>query len=77
MKEAKKRNPDIILTALHLGYPAYASSSDLKADFIYEFVKGAKSAHNLCIDYIGGNQNESAISPAVTKSLRRKLDQYL
>lgn len=74
MKEAKRRNPGIRLAALHWGYPAYARTDALKADFIFGFVEGARKVHNLKIDYIGGNQNESALTPEVTKLLRKRLD---
>ena len=74
MKEAKKRNPDIILSALHWGYPAYAVDDNLKAEFIFSFVDGAKKVHNLDITYIGGNQNESVITPEVTILLRKLLN---
>lgn len=75
MKEAKKRNPDIILSALHWGYPAWADTDALKADFVADYVIGLYKEHGLHIDYIGGNQNESVITPEITKLIRRKLDQ--
>jgi len=74
MKEAKKRNPNIQLSALNWGYPGYATTDELKAQFIYEYVKGAKDVHGLILDHIGGNQNESEIMPGVTKLLRQKLN---
>lgn len=73
-QEAVKRNPDIKLAALHWGYPAWATDDELKARFIYEYVKGIKEAYGYTIEYIGGNQNESKITPGVTKMLRKKLD---
>lgn len=73
-QEAVKRNPDITLAALHWGYPAWAKTDELKARFIYEYVKGIKDAYGFTIEYIGGNQNESKITPEVTKMLRKKLD---
>ena len=75
MKEAKMRNPDITLSALHWGYPAYAQTDLQKAEFIYQFVEGAKKVHSLHIDYIGGNQNESRLTPEITILLRKMLDQ--
>lgn len=73
-QEAVKRNPNIKLAALHWGYPAWATDDELKARFIYEYVKGIKEAYGYTIEYIGGNQNESKITPEVTKMLRKKLD---
>jgi len=75
MLEARKRNPLITLAALHWGYPAWAVDDILKARFIFDFVAGAKKAHGLLINYIGGNQNESVITPEVTKRLRQLLDE--
>ena len=85
MKEAKKRNPDILLSALHWGYPAWAKTNEQKAEFIFGFVKGAKEVHGLHIDYIGGNMNEEytkvegmkqqlRVNPAVTIHLRKLLN---
>lgn len=74
MKEAKKRNPAIQLSALNWGYPGWATTDALKAEFIFEYVKGARDEHGLILDHIGGNQNESMIRPNVTKLLRQKLD---
>lgn len=85
MKEAKKRNPDILLSALHWGYPAWAKTNEQKAEFIFGFVKGAKEVHGLHIDYIGGNMNEEytkiegmkqqlRVNPAVTIQLRKLLN---
>jgi hypothetical protein len=73
--EARKRNPDLILAALNWGYPAWCSTDELKAQFIYDFVRGARAEHRTDIQYIGGNQNESAITPEVTKILRKKLNE--
>jgi len=75
MKEAKKRNPDIILSALNWGWPAWCTTDDKKSDFVVDYVEGAWNTHGLRIDYIGGNQNESDITPSVTKLIRQKLDQ--
>ncbi|MEA4936621.1 MAG: hypothetical protein VB102_08270 [Paludibacter sp.] len=74
MKEARKRNPDIQLSALNWGYPGWATTDELKAEFIFEYVKGARDKHGLILNHIGGNQNESEIRPGVTKLLRQKLD---
>mgnify|MGYP000885583843 CR=1 FL=1 len=85
MKEAKKRNPDILLSALHWGYPAWAKTNEQKAGFIFGFVKGAKEIHGLHIDYIGGNMNEEytkvegmksqlRVNPSVTICLRKLLN---
>jgi len=75
MREAKKRNPDILLSALHWGYPGWCTTDELKAQFIYDYVAGTYKVQGLTIDVIGGNQNESyPINAEVTKLLRKKLD---
>ena len=76
MKEARKRNPDVILSALNWGYPAWAVTDSLKAEFIAGYVIGMYEKEDILIDYIGGNQNESEITPEVTKIVRRKLDSH-
>lgn len=72
MKEAKLRNPDIKLAALHWGYPAWANTDAKKAQWIVDFVKGARDQHSLTIDYLGGNQNESGVSD-LAKSVKTEL----
>lgn len=74
IEEARKRNPKIRLAALHWGYPAWATDDDLKARFIYEYVQGINESYGHLIEYIGGNQNESKITPEVTKKLRSLLN---
>lgn len=58
MTEAKKRNPDIILSALPWGAPAWIGNGEYysqdMADYIVKFVKGAKEHHDLDIKYVGG-----------------------
>ncbi|MBC9798097.1 hypothetical protein [Sinomicrobium weinanense] len=79
MNEAKKRNPDIRLSALHWGYPAWARTDDQKAGYIFGFVQGAKEKYGLRIDYIGGNQNEQYKEgkPFINRALTIKLRQLL
>src|SRR5690606_12700484 len=78
---AKKRNPNIKISALHWGYPAWANSPDLQAEFIYGFVKGARDFHGIEIDHIGGNANENFeggrafINMPVTIKLRKLLNE--
>uniref|UniRef100_A0A914X953 galactosylceramidase n=2 Tax=Plectus sambesii TaxID=2011161 RepID=A0A914X953_9BILA len=61
MKEAKKRNPDILLSALSWAFPGwvgdygsdpYKNVSKL-AYYTVSWIKGAKEVHNLTIDFIG------------------------
>ena len=77
MKEAKKRNPDIILDALAWGAPGWIGdgnyySQDM-ADYIVKFLKGAKEHHDLHINYVG-IWNEKEFDVEWIKLFRRTLD---
>jgi len=78
MKEAKKRNPDIILSALPWGAPAWIGNgtyySQDMADYIVKFIKGAKEHHDLNIEYVGG-WNEKQFDGEWLKLYRETLDQ--
>jgi len=55
MKEAKKRNPNIRLMALAWDFPAWIKDvcSQSAADYLVNYIKGAKKVNNLDIEYIG------------------------
>lgn len=77
MKEAKKRNPDIILDCLAWGAPAWIGggkyySQDM-ADYVVKFIQGAKKTHGLDINYTGV-WNERGYDVAWIKLLRKTLD---
>lgn len=77
MKEAKKRNPDILLDCLAWGAPAWIGegsfySQDM-ADYIVKFIKGAKRVHGLDIDFTG-IWNEKSYDIAWIKLLRTTLN---
>ncbi len=77
MKEAKKRNPMIILDALQWGAPGWIGDgkfySQDNADFIVAFIKGAKKYHDLDISYCGC-WNEKPYNADWLKLLRKTLD---
>ena len=77
MKEAKKRNPDIILDCLAWGAPAWIGNgkfySQDMADYVVKFIKGAKQVHGLDIHYTG-IWNEKPYDIAWIKLLRKTLD---
>lgn len=75
MKEAKKRNPNIQLQALAWDFPSWIKdvSSQAAADYLVNYIKGAKAVHNLDIDYIG-MWNETKTSNILIKLLRKTLD---
>ena len=79
MKEAKKRNPAIMLDALAWGAPYWIGNgvyySDENADYMAKFVKGVKEVHDLTIDYIGC-WNETPYNIDWIKALRKALDTY-
>jgi O-glycosyl hydrolase len=57
MKEAKARNPKIILDILPWGAPGWIGNgkyySQDMANYIVKFIQGAKKQHGLDIDYVG------------------------
>ena len=79
MKEAKKRNPRIILDCLAWGAPAWIGegkfySQDM-ADYVVKFIQGAKRVHGLDINYTGV-WNEKPYDIAWIKLLRKTLDAH-
>lgn len=87
MKEAKRCNPATTLDVLQWGAPPWIGDhspgldqpkskrfySQDNADFIVGFIQGAKTYHNLTIDYCG-IWNETPYDVAWIKKLRRTLD---
>ena len=77
MKEAKKRNPQIIFDVLQWGAPGWIGDgkfySQDNADFIAAFIKGAKKYHDLDISYCGV-WNEKPYDTEWIKLLRRTLN---
>lgn len=55
MAEAKRRNPSITLSALAWNFPGWVgkAESQATADYLVQFLRGAKQAHGLDIDSIG------------------------
>ena len=77
MKEAKRRNPAIVLDCLPWGAPGWIGggkfySQDM-ADYTVIFLQGAKRVHGLDINYCG-IWNETAYNVDWIKRLRRTLD---
>lgn len=64
MSEARKRNPETILGALEWTIPAYLENhwTQKNADYIVQFIKGAKDYWDLDMDFISPGKNESSIS---------------
>jgi len=62
MEQAKARNPNVKLAALAWAAPGWIGNGNFwtqdMIDYIVKWIKGAKTFHNLTIDYIGGwNEN--------------------
>lgn len=77
MKEARKRNPAIILDSLAWGAPGWIGggkyySQDM-ADYVVKFLQGAKKVHGLDIGFTG-IWNEKSYDREWIKLLRRTLD---
>ena len=64
MSEAKKRNPEMIFSALEWGIPGYLQGHWTKenAQYIIRFIKGAKEYWDVDMQYISPGRNESTIS---------------
>ncbi|XP_052070764.1 galactocerebrosidase-like isoform X5 [Mytilus californianus] len=82
MKEAKKRNPDILLYGLPWGWPGWIGNGthnpyynvSTTAVYIIKWIQGAKKYHDLDINFVG-IWNELSYSIEYIKTLRRLLDQ--
>jgi hypothetical protein len=74
MKEAKRRNPNIQLSALAWDFPGWLKEADSQAaaDYLVKFLEGNKKVHGLDIDYIG-IWNETKMPYEFIKTLRRTL----
>ncbi|XP_028633118.1 galactocerebrosidase [Grammomys surdaster] len=81
MKEAKKRNPNIILMGLPWSFPGWLGKGfswpyvnlQLTAYYVVRWILGAKHYHDLDIDYIG-IWNERPFDANYIKELRKMLD---
>ncbi|CAH1784603.1 unnamed protein product [Owenia fusiformis] len=81
MKEAKKRNPDIILYGLPWVFPGWLGGGKFDpfsnrtnlVRYTTNWVKGAKREHNLTINYVGV-WNERTCDYDYIKMLRKALD---
>jgi len=77
MKEARKRNPDIIIESLQWGAPGWIGNGEFfsqdNADFVAQFIRGARDYHGVTINY-QGIRNEAGFAVDYIKTLRRILD---
>jgi hypothetical protein len=77
MKEARKRNPKIVLDTLAWGAPGWVGKfySKKNAEYTAGFLQGAKQANGLDIAYVG-DWNERPFDANYVKTLRQVLDQH-
>lgn len=77
MKEARRRNPRILIEALQWGAPGWIGNgrfySEDNTRFVAAFVKGARQYHGVDIDY-AGIWNERMFDTGYIKLLRKVLD---
>ncbi len=77
MKEARKRNPAILLESLQWGAPGWIGGGEYfsqdNADYVVAFHKGARAYHGLTIQY-QGIRNEAGYKIDWIKTLRKTLD---
>ncbi|KAK9959497.1 hypothetical protein ABG768_009621 [Culter alburnus] len=81
MREAKKRNPNIILIGLPWAFPGWVGNGenwpydfpDITASYVVSWILGAKQYHDLDIDYVG-IWNERSFNSKYIKLLRYTLD---
>lgn len=80
MSEARKRNPEIVLDALAWGTPGWIGGgnfySDDMANYVADFIEGAKKKWGLDIAYTGIWNEKHFESPEYVKTLRRILDAH-
>ena len=77
MEQARARNPAIFLDATAWSAPAWVGNGNFwsqdTADYLSKWIKGAKSAHGLDIDYVGC-RNEKGNNESWVKLFRTTLD---
>jgi hypothetical protein len=80
MSEAKKRNPNIVLDTLAWGAPGWVGGgnfySDDMAEYVADFIQGAKKTWGLDIAYTGIWNEKHFESAEYVKMLRRVLDEH-
>lgn len=74
-REAKNRNPNLILDAIRWGTPAWITDNSKKYTFYKNFLQGAKDEFNLDFDFLAPDENEGSFSRNwVVNTLRPNLN---
>ena len=80
MQEAHKRNPQIILDTLAWGAPGWIGGGDFYSDdmanYVADFIEGAKKSWGLDIAYTGIWNEKHFENPEYVKILRHVLDEH-
>lgn len=80
MNEARKRNPQIVLDTLAWGAPRWIGGGDFYSDdmanYVADFIEGARRKLGLDIAYTGIWNEKHFESPEYVKTLRRVLDEH-
>ena len=82
MREARARNPAILLSALAWTWPGWVGAgtrspwtdTNKSVTYIVSWLRGAREVHGLEIDYVNADWNERGYSPSFVKALRAALD---
>lgn len=74
-REAKDRNPNLLLDAIRWGTPAWLTDNDKKYLYYYNFLQGAKDQFDLDFDFLSPDENEGSFSRNwVVNTLRPNLN---
>ncbi|MCF0261722.1 MAG: hypothetical protein HUK23_02285, partial [Sphaerochaetaceae bacterium] len=74
-REAKDRNPDIILDAIRWGTPKWLTDNNKKYTFYKNFLQGARDSFNLEFNFLAPDENEGSYSRNwVVNTLRPNLN---
>jgi len=82
MREARARNPAILLSALAWTWPGWVGAgshspwtdTNKSVTYLLSWLRGAREVHGLELDYINADWNERGYSPAFVKALRAALN---
>jgi hypothetical protein len=77
MREARRRNPQIKLTALAWNFPGWVERgySPATIEYLTRYLEGAERTAGIRIDYVG-IWNETKMDPRFITDLRRSLDEH-
>ena len=77
MREARRRNPQIKLTALAWNFPGWVERgySPATVEYLRRYLEGAERTAGITIDYVG-IWNETKMDPRFITDLRRSLDEH-